>query len=142
MTRTEQKSKPSSQPSKTPRHGTSPILDEQAIYATLQVPAALETLEYTRFAAANSVAACFDRKVDRDFFIDVLNLAFNINEHARRFQFAAMVVEGLQATPPLPIEKIVASRDLLGAELEEGRKKLMAKMAVVVQMPDETDPIH
>jgi hypothetical protein len=113
-----------------------------AIYATLQVPAAIETLEYTRYAAANSVAACFDRKVERDFFIDILNLAFNINEHARRFQLASDIVAGLTATPPLPLEKIVMMRDILGTELEEWRKKLAAKMNLVVQMPYDEDPIH
>lgn len=129
-------------PSKIARQGKTPILDEQAIYATLGVSAALETLEYTRYAAVNVVAACFDRKVERDFFIDVLNLAFNINEHARRFQLASAVVDGLSATPPMPLEKIVATRDILGAELETWRKKLFAKMALVIEMPHDEDPIH
>lgn len=140
--KTAPKSKRSLLPPKILRQGKTPILDEQAILMTLQAPALLETLEYTRYASANSVAACFDRKVERDFFISVLNLAFNINEHARRFQLMSAVVEGIQATPPIPIEKLVTARDTLGAELEIWKKQLVDRMTLIVQMPNDDDPIN
>lgn len=112
------------------------------ILTNLSLPAIIDTMDFLRHASVNAIVDCFDRKVEREFFIEALSAAFNLNEYGRRAQLLHALLEGIVSENPLPVERLKEIQAELLAGTETHRVALHRKMELVAKMAYEGDPIH
>lgn len=96
------------------------------------VPASVEEIS---LAAAMAVMDCFDRKVQREFFWDVLTKAGQMFTSVKQAEIIAAVQSGKGETEPAPemIQVVQQIRAL--------RRSLYEKMTLVAQCPTDDDKI-
>lgn len=95
------------------------------------------SLDGARYAAIIAVLCAYDRKVEREFFADVLATTLNITHAATELEYAASVVGALiKAEPERGTPEVLdaAIKDRV-KDLHRFRAKLHKKMALVAEMP-------
>lgn len=120
---------------------TSPILDEGNLIGTLAVPCAIHTAEFTRTASMMAIVDCRDRKVTRDFYIQVATGAMGLNETLRRAEILAQVVIDLDKNE-FSREKVISCIEQLMIKAETLRSKLKDRMDEVAECAYDTDTFH
>lgn len=94
-----------------------------------------------RHASAAALLDAFDRRVERDYFVKVIDTAFNLNECLRRLELVRAVVE-LAAAEQLTMEKLQDITQQVFENAEEYRKKLHGFFQEIAQMPHELDTVN
>jgi len=118
-----------------------PTLNEAALISGLDPSTAIPAQElYVVFTLA--VLACFDRKVERPFFMDVLEGAVNGIKLLRGLDAEVSIIEKCGLAVDDPSRKIfIDMADLSLKELRGIRRKLQEKMLLVEQCPTAEDKI-
>ena len=122
--------------------GTDPKLDEERILATLSSESVLLTPNGMRSLLARVTLACYDRKVEREFMCEVLDLCSLIGITVADLECAGKMCVVLSVIDKAhdvgPLSEAVAT---LANELQARRKVLAAKFALVVQCPTTQDKV-
>jgi hypothetical protein len=124
-----------------PRKPITPLLDERALVDMLARPASLGAAAHTRTAAAMTVLAAHDRKLDRETVYQILMDAFNLNETLRKAEMLAQVLYDLNRGE-LTEERCKTVITALMEEVERRREKVHRHIYLMSEMPYENDVIN
>lgn len=122
--------------------GTDPKLNEGRIYSTLCDESIPLSTDGWRALGQLVVLACYDRKVEREFFAEILNLVGETQASLDAVEDAMRMHHLLQVACPGEESKILSKvaqdsgKVFLGA-----RRQLAAKFSLVYQCPTTEDKI-
>ena len=118
-----------------------PVVDEQHLMGSLDVPASLAVVERLQSSSVISVIDGFDRKVTRDPFIHLTAAAFSLHTHLGRLHLIARINE-LFKQGKLTQERLTDAENQLIAFCEVERVTLCNQVALVAQCPTSASPVH
>lgn len=121
----------------------SPILNEEMLLATLSLPMRADQGEYLRNGSAYALLDAHDRKVTREFYVDVLSRSYLLNEQMRRVEVMTRILHELQDTPPAELSAKISERITQAlSQAEQARTDLVGMVKKIIECPMDDSIIN
>lgn len=120
-----------------------PMLNERAILATLRNDAMQLSVDGWRAFCEVILMACFDRKVTREFFAEMLDLTSETQDAIGELEGIGRMMRLLAVTEPTQSSAMLKEEAEKFSKLfAHHRRRIAEKFALLVQCPTTADPIH
>ena len=118
-----------------------PMINERMLVDTISVPASLENIERLQSGALMATINGFDRRLQREPYIELAAAAFSLHTHLGRLHMVARIKE-LFNQEKLTKERLNDAEEQLIAYCEHERVALQKLTGLVVQCPTSADPVN
>lgn len=121
----------------------SPLLDENAILATLALPVNMDNAEILRGGSCWALVNAHDRKVTREFYCEVVNYSYVLNEQLRRAEVMSRIL--IEVGDALPDEKRTFIKQRIEGAIvaaDHARTTLKDMVAKMTECPLDDSIIH
>lgn len=125
------------------------LLDESYLVKQLELPILVQNLQLIRHAAPNALLDAYDRGATREFLIDMIRESVALNELLSRLQLLDILgkmdvseADAVDKLIRLPTERVYSLIVDMTKSAEETRKNVVEMAKLLVEMPQEIDPIN
>lgn len=118
-----------------------PVLNEKAVMQVLDKVASVQSAERLVSGAFMSAVDCFDRRINREPFMEVLQDAFGLADMLSRLDITAAYKDHFAGGTMTDAMFDSSIKEITG-RAEKLRESLIKRMDLVVQCPYEDDKKH